>query len=350
MATVSPTTNLATSTRYAVRSKDIYVNSNSLATGLSLGGSDLETTLGGMYGKIYLVAPTSPKLGDLWYDTESAVLKYCSNPSAATPAEKWTSIFNGSISGTVYHTTSATRAGAEAAAKAELLANQADAKVGDIVLVTITDGTTVSGHESYICVGIAENEPHTASDYSVELMTATKGSEVDYDPNGTAGHYLTGTETVTEALTALANQMYENCDYGRFTATASSAVTGTTFAIPADTGDDCGRPDKDFSEFTGILKFTCCVNCTATASGSVGPYQTFGVITAAVVNGVIQGDSMSLVDYYVNGSGHPTTDEVDVFHLDFAINANNGTLSINVLDTANKTIQADTTITVKAQW
>lgn len=341
MATVTPTGTLATSRRYAVRSNDIFVNTKTVATGTTLGNSDLETTLGGIYGKVYLVEPTNPKEGDLWYDHANFVLKYCSAaPVGATPAE-WTPIFNGAISGTVYHTTSATRAGAEAAAQAKLLTEQANAKVGDIVLVTITDGIDIFGHESYICVGIAQSDPHIAGDYSVELMTATKGSEVDYDP-GTAGHYLTGNETVTEALTALANQIYNNCDYGRFTVTEDSDASGTTIA--ADTGSFRGMPDKDFTGFTGLLKFTCCINCTASGSA----YSTFGVVTAAVVDGAIESDSLSLVDYYVKGTGHPTGTEADVFNIDFEIDSSTHLLSLTVPNTS--TVKAGTTITVKAQW
>ena len=342
MATVSPTTNLATSTRYAVRSKDIFVNTKTVASGTTLGNSDLETTLGGIYGKVYLAEPTNPKEGDLWYDHANSVLKYCSAaPVGATPAE-WTPIFNGAISGKFYSATSATSAGAEAAAKAELYAHHSDPQpsaVGDIVIVTITGGTE-SGVESYICVGVNAN-PSSAADYTVYLTTTDQGSEIEYDAV-TAGHYLTAGSSVTDALTTLGNQMYNNCDYGRFTVTEDSDASGTIIA--ADTGDFRGMPDKDFTGFTGMLKFTCCINCTASGAA----YSTFGVVTAAVVDGAIESDSLSLVDYYVKGTGHPTGTEADVFNIDFEIDSTTHLLSLTVPNTS--TVKAGTTITVKAQW
>lgn len=327
MATV-PSSN-ATATRYAANGKDIWVPSQTI-NDITVGNKALPEALRSTYGKIFTTKPTTPVAGDLFYgiDNGHKVLQYHDGTS-------WQTIFDADMTGTIYETT-VTYAGSVPTEAEKVEAAQAElydkhASVGDIVIAHWTEGSSpaINKAESYICVGVALN-PSQASDYTVAHTTSEDAKEVKY--TGASGHIISTGTTVEECLQALDQA---SADFGRYILENATQSAALQFAYEGI--------DKSFYGYTGVLKFTCCIKCSA--------YVSTGIVTCAVYNGVIEAGSMSLADYYVKSltTDRPDSNDMDIFDLDFEIDSTLPNKLI-VTTSATKTVVSGTIITVKVQW
>lgn len=336
MATV-PSSN-ATATRYAANGKDIWVSSQTI-NNIAVGGGALPEALRGTYGKIFTTRPANATANDLFYGTDPdvgsateghAVLQYYNSVSA-----QWITILDTSADH-IYHTIVQSGETFEEAAQRALYQK---GQIGDRVLVT--DSATPTEYEVFTMVG---GDSSTTSSAVVLPETTETAAEISVENSNSKPYLGLNVET---SLEGLSDAVVNTTDFGRYKAVSPSA--GTELAFEPGQGIV-----KNFTNYTGQVKFTCVISCTDPTAN----YRSTGVITCFAIDGTIDPDSMTLTEYYVgpsldwvtaHQSGTATSgpgSNLDIFNLDFEIIS--GVLHIAV--PSGSTVAADTTVTVKVQW
>lgn len=334
MATV-PSSN-ATATRYAANGKDIWVPSQEITgASVNVGNKALVDSLKHVYGKIFTTKPTGADVQQdaLFFGNDGGhnKLQYYDTVSG------WITILDTSAEH-IYHTVLQNTETFEEAAQRELY--QKGGQIGDRVLVT-DSASSPTEYEVFTMVG---GDSSTTSSAVVMPETTETAAEISVENSGNKPYLTTDVET---SLANLSDAVTNTTDFGRYKAVSPSAGTELTF----ESGQGV---IKNFTNYTGQVKFTCVISCTDLTAN----YRSTGVITCFVIDGTIDPDSMALTEYYVgpsldwvtaHQSGTATSgpgSNLDIFNLDFEIIS--GVLHIAV--PSGSTVAADTTVTVKVQW